>query len=128
MHSATKYLGGHSDVVGGFIATNSAELDKEIGFLQNAIGAVPAPWDCYLLLRGVKTLSVRMDRHCENAESIVTFLQSHPKVADVLPWPSKPPTHDIAKKQMKKFGNGFIHCSWCAEAARMVAGSTRLLL
>ena len=128
VHSATKYLGGHSDVVGGFIATNSPELDQEIGFLQNAIGAVPAPWDCYLLLRGAKTLSVRMDRHCENAESIVTFLQSHPKVADVLyPGLQSHPTHDIAKKQMKKFGGMVsftVHGG--AEAARMVAGSTRL--
>ena len=128
VHSATKYLGGHSDVVGGFIATNSPELDQEIGFLQNAIGAVPAPWDCYLLLRGVKTLSVRMDRHCENAESIVTFLQSHPKVADVLyPGLQSHPTHDIAKKQMKKFGGMVsftVHGG--AEAARMVAGSTKL--
>ena len=128
VHSATKYLGGHSDVVGGFIATNSPELDQEIGFLQNAIGAVPAPWDCYLLLRGVKTLSVRMDRHCDNAESIVTFLDGHPKVADVLyPGLSGHPTHDIAKKQMKKFG-GMVSFTVHGgpEAARMVAGSTKL--
>ena len=128
VHSATKYLGGHSDVVGGFIATNSPELDQEIGFLQNAIGAVPAPWDCYLLLRGVKTLSVRMDRHCDNAESIVTFLDGHPKVADVLyPGLSGHPTHDIAKKQMKKFG-GMVSFTVHGgpEAARMVAGNTKL--
>ena len=128
VHSATKYLGGHSDVVGGFIATNSQELDQEIGFLQNAIGAVPAPWDCYLLLRGVKTLSVRMDRHCDNAESIVTFLDGHPKVADVLyPGLSGHPTHEIAKKQMKKFG-GMVSFTVHGgpEAARMVAGSTKL--
>ena len=128
VHSATKYLGGHSDVVGGFIATNSQELDQEIGFLQNAIGAVPAPWDCYLLLRGVKTLSVRMDRHCDNAESIVTFLDGHPKVADVLyPGLSGHPTHEIAKKQMKKFGGMVsftVHGG--SEAARMVAGRTKL--
>ena len=128
VHSATKYLGGHSDVVGGFIATNSPELDQEIGFLQNAIGAVPAPWDCYLLLRGVKTLSVRMDRHCDNAERIVTFLDGHPKVADVLyPGLSSHPTHDIAKKQMKRFG-GMVSFTVHGgpEAARMVAGSTKL--
>ena len=105
VHSTTKYLGGHSDVVGGFIAMNSPELDQEIGFLQNAVGAVPAPWDCYLLLRGVKTLPVRMDRHCENAESIVEFLRGHPRVIDVL-YPGLPdhPTHEIARNQMKKFG------------------------
>ena len=128
VHSATKYLGGHSDVVGGFIATNSPELDQEIGFLQNAVGAVPAPWDCYLLLRGIKTLSVRMDRHCDNAESIVEFLQGHPKVASVLYYglPDHP-THDIAKKQMKKFG-GMVSFTVHGgpEVAREVAGSTRL--
>jgi len=105
IHSATKYLGGHSDVVGGFIAMNSEELDHEISFLQNAAGAVPAPWDCYLLLRGIKTLPVRMDRHCSNAETIVSFLQDHEKVEEVLyPGLKTHPTHDIAKKQMKKYG------------------------
>ncbi|MBB32916.1 MAG: cystathionine gamma-synthase [Acidimicrobiaceae bacterium] len=105
VHSATKYLGGHSDVVGGFIAMNSAELDEKIGFLQNAIGAVPAPWDCYLLLRGIKTLPVRMDRHCENAEKIVDFLKTHEKVIEVLyPGLESHQTHKIAEKQMKKYG------------------------
>ena len=105
IHSATKYIGGHSDVVGGFIAMNSPELDQEIGFIQNAVGAVPAPWDCYLLLRGIKTLPIRMDRHCENAEKIVTFLQGHKKVNEVLyPGLETHPTHIVAKKQMKKYG------------------------
>ena len=105
VHSATKYLGGHSDVVGGFIAMNSAALDEKIGFLQNAIGAVPAPWDCYLLLRGIKTLPVRMDRHCENAEKIVDFLKTHEKVIEVLyPGLESHQTHKIAEKQMKKYG------------------------
>ncbi len=128
VHSATKYLGGHSDVVGGFIASNSPELDQEIGFLQNAIGAVPAPWDCYLLLRGVKTLSVRMDRHCDNAESIVNFLKDHPKVSDVLyPGLECHPTHNIAMKQMNRFG-GMVSFTVRGgpEVARQVAGRTRL--
>ena len=128
VHSTTKYLGGHSDVVGGFIATNSSELDQEIAFLQNAIGAVPAPWDCYLLLRGVKTLPVRMDRHCENAESIVNFLLDHPKVADVLyPGLREHPTYEIAQKQMKKYG-GMVSFTveGGAEAARQVAAKTNV--
>ena len=128
VHSTTKYLGGHSDVVGGFIATNSSELDQEIAFLQNAIGAVPAPWDCYLLLRGIKTLPVRMDRHCENAESIVNFLLDHPKVADVL-YPGLPehPTYQIAQKQMKKYG-GMVSFTVKGgeEAARQIAAKTNV--
>jgi len=128
VHSTTKYLGGHSDVVGGFIATNSSELDQEIAFLQNAIGAVPAPWDCYLLLRGIKTLPVRMDRHCENAESIVNFLLDHPKVADVLyPGLREHPTYEIAQKQMKKYG-GMVSFTvkGGAEAARQIAAKTNV--
>ena len=75
VHSSTKYLSGHSDVVGGFVATNDGELATQLGFVQNAVGAVPSPFDCYLVLRGVKTLAVRMDRHCENARAIVQLLQ-----------------------------------------------------
>ena len=128
VHSATKYLGGHSDVVGGFIAMNSTELDQEIGFLQNAVGAVPAPWDCYLLLRGVKTLQVRMDRHCENAESIVNFLSSHSQVEHVLyPGLTSHPTHEAAQKQMKKYG-GMVSFTvkGGAEAARQIAAKTNV--
>ena len=128
VHSTTKYLGGHSDVVGGFIAMNSPELDQEISFLQNAVGAVPAPWDCYLLLRGIKTLPVRMDRHCENAEGIAEFLQSHPNVADVLyPGLTNHPTHEVAKNQMKRFG-GIISFTvrGGAEAARKVVAKTKI--
>ncbi len=128
VHSTTKYLGGHSDVVGGFIAMNSPELDQEISFLQNAVGAVPAPWDCYLLLRGIKTLPVRMDRHCENAEGISEFLQSHPNVADVLyPGLTNHPTHEVAKNQMKRFG-GIISFTvrGGAEAARKVVAKTKI--
>ncbi|HEY2814406.1 MAG TPA: cystathionine gamma-synthase [Acidimicrobiales bacterium] len=105
VHSATKYLGGHSDVVGGLVATSDAELADGIRFVQNAAGAVPSPFDCYLVLRGVKTLAVRMDRHCDNARAVAEMLASHPAVERVL-WPGLPdhPGHDIAKRQMRDFG------------------------
>jgi cystathionine gamma-synthase len=105
VHSSTKYLGGHSDVVGGFVATNDDELAEGVGFLQNAAGAVPSPFDCYLVLRGVKTLAVRMDRHCDNARAVVELLAGHPAVARVL-WPGLPghPGHDAAVRQMRGFG------------------------
>src|SRR6202043_3513747 len=80
VHSTTKYLGGHSDVVGGFVATSDPILAERLAFLQNAVGAVPGPFDCFLTLRGVKTLPVRMDRHCANAAAIVDLLLSHPAV------------------------------------------------
>jgi cystathionine gamma-synthase len=105
VHSSTKYLGGHSDVVGGFVATNDDELAEGIGFVQNAAGAVPSPFDCFLVLRGVKTLAVRMDRHCENARAVGGMLQDHPAVDRVL-WPGLDdhPGHDVAKRQMTNFG------------------------
>ena len=105
VHSTTKYIGGHSDVVGGFVATNEAEVHDHLTFLQNAVGAVPGPWDCYLTLRGAKTLGIRMDRHNENAARIVELLSGHPKVDSVL-WPGLEghPGHEAAKKQMSGFG------------------------
>ncbi len=105
VHSTTKYLGGHSDVVGGFIATNDADLDAHLRFIQNAVGAVPGPWDCYLTLRGAKTLAVRMDRHNSNAEAIVDVLSGHSAVSHVL-YPGLPdhPNHDVASRQMTGFG------------------------
>ncbi len=105
VHSTTKYAGGHSDVVGGFAATHDGEIDEHLGFVQNAVGAVPAPLDCYLVLRGLKTLAVRMDRHCDNAEAVADFLDGHPAVAEVL-YPGLPdhPGHDIAARQMARFG------------------------
>jgi len=105
VHSATKYLGGHSDVVGGFVATNDDELATRVRFLQNAVGAVPSPFDCYLVLRGLKTLAVRMDRHAENARAVVDLLVAHPAVDRVL-YPGLPdhPGHDIARRQMRGFG------------------------
>jgi cystathionine gamma-synthase len=105
VHSTTKYLGGHSDVVGGFVATSDDTLAEGIGFVQNAAGAVPSPFDCYLVLRGVKTLAVRMDRHCDNARAIADVLVGHPHVERVL-WPglTSHRGHDVAKRQMRDFG------------------------
>jgi cystathionine gamma-synthase len=105
VHSSTKYLGGHSDVVGGFVATDDDDLAVDIAFVQNAVGAVPSPVDCYLVQRGLKTLALRMDRHCDNARAVVEVLVDHPAVARVL-WPGLPghPGHDVAKRQMRDFG------------------------
>ncbi|HJM00229.1 MAG TPA: cystathionine gamma-synthase [Acidimicrobiales bacterium] len=105
VHSATKYIGGHSDVVGGFVATNSESLAEDLVYIQNAVGAIPSPFDCYLALRGVKTLPVRMDRHCENAQAIVNVLDDHDAVSQVLyPGLKDHPGHEVAKRQMKNFG------------------------
>jgi cystathionine gamma-synthase len=105
VHSATKYLGGHSDVVGGFAATNDPEIAERLAFLQNAVGAVPSPFDCYLVLRGLKTLGVRMERHCFNAQAVATLLLVHPAVSKVLyPGIQVHPGHDVARRQMRDFG------------------------
>jgi cystathionine gamma-synthase len=105
VHSTTKYLGGHSDVVGGFLAARDEDLGEELTFLQNAVGGVPGPLDCYLVLRGAKTLAVRMDRHCANAAVVAAALDGHPAVARVL-YPGLPshPGHDVAARQMDGFG------------------------
>ena len=105
MHSVTKYLAGHSDVIMGFLGTNDPELDEKFGFIQNSSGAVPGPQDCFLTLRGVKTLHIRMQRHCENGEAIANYLRTHPNVKQVF-WPGfeDHPNHEIAKKQMNGFG------------------------
>ncbi|MDQ1466165.1 MAG: cystathionine gamma-synthase [Actinomycetota bacterium] len=105
VHSATKYLGGHSDVVGGFVALDDDVRAEEIRFLQNAVGGVPSPFDCYLVLRGLKTLGVRMDRHCENAAAVVGVLAEHPAVERVLyPGLADHPGHAAAVRQMRGFG------------------------
>jgi cystathionine gamma-synthase len=105
VHSATKYLGGHSDVVGGFVALDDDERAEEIRFLQNAVGAVPSPFDCYLVLRGLKTLGVRMDRHCANAAAVVSLLVGHRAVERVLyPGLADHPGHVVAQRQMRNFG------------------------
>jgi cystathionine gamma-synthase len=105
VHSTTKYLGGHSDVVGGALVTGDAELGEELAFHQNAMGAVAGPFDSWLVLRGIKTLGVRMDRHCANAERIVEFLSDHPAVDRVLyPGLDSHPGHAVAAGQMRGFG------------------------
>jgi cystathionine gamma-lyase len=104
-HSSTKYLGGHSDVIGGALITNDEPLHARLKFIQNAVGAVPSPMDCFLLLRSTKTLHVRMERHCHNAAAVARFLVGHPKIERVT-YPGLPthPQHDIARKQMRGFG------------------------
>jgi cystathionine beta-lyase/cystathionine gamma-synthase len=105
MHSSTKYLNGHSDVVGGLLALNDDAIYKELKFLQNAAGAVPSPMDCFLTLRGIKTLGIRVERHSENAMKVAQMLEDHPKVKQVLyPGLESHPQHELAKKQMKQFG------------------------
>lgn len=105
MHSVTKYLGGHSDVVMGALAMNDDILYQRLAFIQNSCGAVAGPQDCFLVLRGIKTLHLRMQRHCENGEKVARYLASHPKVNKVY-WPGfeSHPNHEIAKSQMKGFG------------------------
>lgn len=105
VHSLTKYMAGHSDVVMGAVVCNDDKLAEELAFLQNACGAVPGPQDCFLVLRGIKTLHLRMERHCRNGEVVARFLSGHPKV-DKVYWPGLPghPNHDIAKRQMRGFG------------------------
>jgi cystathionine beta-lyase len=105
LHSATKYLGGHSDVVHGVVIVKNEDLAKQLYFIQNSCGAVPGPQDCFLVLRGIKTLHVRMQRHCENGIVVANFLRNHPRV-DKVYWPgfTDHPNHDIAKQQMRGFG------------------------
>jgi len=105
VHSVTKYLGGHSDVVMGAIVCSDDKLAERLYFIQNSCGGIPSPHDCFLVLRGIKTLHVRMDRHCENGVKIAAYLKTHPKV-DKIYWPGFPthPNHDVAKKQMRGFG------------------------
>ncbi|GAA2090472.1 cystathionine gamma-synthase [Aeromicrobium tamlense] len=105
LHSSTKYLGGHSDVVGGALVTSDAELDEAFAFLQNGAGGVPGPFDAYLTMRGIKTLAVRMDRHCDNAEAIARMLVDHDAVSHVS-YPGLPdhPGHEVAARQMRRFG------------------------
>jgi len=129
MHSITKYLGGHSDTVMGGLITNDDALAEQIAFNQNATGAVPGPQDCFLVLRGIKTLHLRMERHCQNALAVVDFLQSHPAV-DKIYFPGLPshPGHETAKKQMRGFGGmmSFTLKNNSMEAAQKVLSNTHL--
>jgi cystathionine gamma-synthase len=105
VHSTTKYCGGHSDVVGGALVVRDLDLAEKVGFHQNAIGAVAGPFDSWLTLRGLKTLALRMERHCDNAERIVDFLTSHPAVGDVIyPGLETHPGHEVAQRQMRRYG------------------------
>ena len=128
VHSSTKYLGGHSDVVGGFVAVDDGELADHVGFVQNAAGAVPGPLDCYLVHRGCRTLHLRMDRHCENAAAVAEMLAGHDAVAEVL-WPGDPahPGHAVAERQMRGFGGMVsLRMRGGADAARRLCESTEL--
>jgi cystathionine gamma-synthase len=127
IHSATKYLGGHSDVVGGAIVTTTDDMLQQLAFLQNAAGAVPGPVDCFLVLRGIKTLALRMDAHCRNAGRIAEFLSDHPRVRKVY-YPGLPshPGHDVAKRQMTGFGGMVSFEVETAEEALEVCRRTKL--
>ncbi|MGH3785870.1 MAG: cystathionine gamma-synthase [Pseudonocardiaceae bacterium] len=125
LHSTTKYLGGHSDVIGGALITDDAALDEQVAFLQNGAGAVPGPFDAWLTLRGIKTLAVRMERHCDNAERVVGTLQAHPSVTSVrYPGLETHPGHLIASKQMRRFG-GMVSFTVRGGAAAAVAVCAR---
>lgn len=124
VHSTTKYIGGHSDAVGGLVVLDDSEVAGRIAFLQNATGAVPGPWDAYLIQRGAKTLAIRMDRHCANAEAVADFLDAHSLVATTF-YPGLPehPGHAVAKRQMRGFGGvvSFRHAGGETGALTMVA-------
>ncbi len=130
VHSTTKYLGGHSDIVGGVLLTNSRDIYETLKFHQNAAGAVPGPFDCWLVLRGVKTLAVRMERHAANAMALTQFLRTHPAVERVF-YPGLPdhPGHAVARRQMSGFG-GMLACviGGGAAAARRVAAATKIFV
>ncbi|MEY2812091.1 MAG: hypothetical protein RI991_1086 [Bacteroidota bacterium] len=129
MHSATKYLSGHSDVIQGALVINDKALRDELYFIQKSCGAVPGPMDCFLVLRGIKTLGIRMERHSENGEKIARYLKAHPAVKKVY-WPGfeDHPGHEIAKAQMKSFGGmiSFELKNDTIEAARKLLSSTHL--
>jgi cystathionine beta-lyase/cystathionine gamma-synthase len=127
VHSMTKYLGGHSDVVGGAVVVKDPELAERLAFLQNAVGAVPGPMDCFLVLRGIKTLPVRMDRHAENAMAIVELLEEHPKVKTfIYPFHASHPQYKIAQRQMKNGGGmiSFIMKGGREAAIKVAEGTT----
>lgn len=130
LHSTTKYIGGHSDLVGGALITNDEELDSAFGFLQNSAGAVPGPFDAYLAMRGLKTLALRMQRHCENASAVAEFLTGHPAVSTVLyPGLTTHPGHEIAARQMRGFG-GMVSVQMRAgrRAAEDLCANTRVFI
>jgi cystathionine beta-lyase/cystathionine gamma-synthase len=127
VHSTTKYLGGHSDVVGGFAATNDPTIAERLFFLQKSLGAVPGPLDCWLVLRGIKTLAVRMRRHCENAHALAGFLERSSRVETVL-YPGLPrhPGHTIAAQQMRDFGGMISFLAESADEAAALVARTKI--
>mgnify|MGYP000853246896 FL=1 len=130
LHSTTKYIGGHSDVVGGALVTDDEELDAAFGFLQNGAGAVPGPFDAYLTMRGLKTLPLRMQRHSENASAVAEFLSGHPAITTVL-YPGLPdhPGHQVAARQMRGFGGMIsIRMAGGIEAARRLCARTGVFI
>jgi cystathionine beta-lyase/cystathionine gamma-synthase len=129
VHSTTKYLGGHSDLIGGFVATNDPTVAERLTFLQKSLGAVPGPFDCWLVLRGLKTLAVRMRKHCENAHAVAAFLERHPRVERVL-YPGLPshPGHAIAAHQMRDFGGMVSFLADSEEEAVGLCARTKIFL
>jgi cystathionine beta-lyase/cystathionine gamma-synthase len=127
VHSTTKYLGGHSDLVGGFACTNDPTVAERLAFLQNSLGAVPGPFDSWLVLRGLKTLALRMRKHCENARAVAEFLDGHPRVEQVL-YPGLPghPGHELAARQMADFGGMVSFLAGSGEEAAALVGRTRI--
>ncbi|GAA4798937.1 cystathionine gamma-synthase [Corynebacterium canis] len=128
LHSSTKYLGGHSDVVGGLVVTNDAELDEQLAFLQGGAGAIPSPFDAYLTIRGIKTLPVRMAAHCRNAQAIAEYLEGLPQIKQVL-YPGLPSCagHEVARRQMSGFGGMISVRFHSEEAARHFCTNTKLI-
>jgi cystathionine beta-lyase/cystathionine gamma-synthase len=127
VHSTTKYLGGHSDVIGGFVGTNDPTIAERLRFLQKSLGTVPGPFDCWLVLRGVKTLAVRMERHCENARRVAQWLDGHDAVERVLyPGLASHPGHEIAARQMRDFGGMISFLADSEEAAVRLVAETRI--
>jgi cystathionine gamma-synthase len=129
VHSTTKYLGGHSDVIGGFVATDDAAIGERLRFLQKSLGAVPGPFDSWLVLRGIRTLAVRMRQHCENARAVAEFLDGHPAVERVL-YPGLPshPGHEVALRQMRDFGGMVSFLAESEEEAVALVARTKLFL
>lgn len=128
VHSSTKYLGGHSDVVGGLLVTDDEQLDSDVAFLQNGSGGVPGPFDAYLTMRGIKTLGVRMERHCDNAEAVVDLLQVRPEISAVL-YPGLPghPGHEVAARQMRRYGGMLsVRMAGGREAAQRLCARTEV--
>ena len=127
VHSTTKYLGGHSDVIGGFIAMNDPTVAERLKFLQKSLGAVPGPFDCWLILRGLRTLAIRMERHCENARAVAAFLSEHAAVERVLyPGLHDHPGHEVAAGQMRDFGGMISILAGSEEEAEALVTRTKV--